>query len=47
MALNWIPLATTTILLEPVSAAVGMSKVVETIVLPVAMPIVLWSCVRA
>jgi hypothetical protein len=45
--LDGIPLATTTILLAPVSAVVGTSKVVETIAFPVAIPIVLWSCVRA
>jgi alkanesulfonate monooxygenase SsuD/methylene tetrahydromethanopterin reductase-like flavin-dependent oxidoreductase (luciferase family) len=45
--LDGIPLATTTILLAPVSAVTGTSKVVETIAVPVAIPIVLWSCVRA
>lgn len=38
-----IPLAMTTSAVTPVSAAAGTSKVVDTVVLPVAMPMVLWS----
>ena len=41
LALEAIPLATTEILLVPASAASGTSKVVVTIVLPVAMPMLL------
>ena len=42
-----IPLAITTSVLAPVSMPDGTSKLVETGVLPVATPIVLWSWVRA
>ena len=45
--LDAIPLATTSILLAPVSAVAGTSNMVETLALPVATAIVLWSCVRA
>ena len=41
------PLATTTSVLAPVSVLDDTSKCVETCALPVATPIVLWSCVRA
>ncbi len=42
-----IPLATTYKVLVPVSAVEGTSKLVDTIVPPVAMPMVLWPCVLA
>ena len=42
-----IPLAMTSILVDPVSMLAGISIVVDTIVLPVAIPMVLWSYVRA
>jgi hypothetical protein len=38
-----MPLATTASVLAPVSAPVGTSKLVETVALPVATPIELWS----
>ena len=49
MLAGWegIPFATTSSLLAPVSMPEGTSKLVETDALPVATPIVLWSCVRA
>jgi hypothetical protein len=42
-----MPLATTDSLLAPVSMSTGTSNFVDTIALPVATPIELWSCVRA
>ena len=42
-----IPFAITTSVLAPVSAFDGTSKFVETVLFPVATPIVLWSCVLA
>ena len=42
-----MPLATTTRLLAPVSAVFGTSKLVDTIFVPVATPMVLGLCVRA
>lgn len=42
-----IPFATTSSWLAPFSMPEGTSKFVETVVFPVATPIVLWSCVRA
>ena len=42
-----MPLATTTSELSPASALVGTSNEVETTLVPVATPIVLWPCVRA
>ena len=47
LALEGIPLATTTIALAPVSIVVGTTKVAETTVLPVAIPMVLKFDVRA
>jgi len=47
LGLEPIPFATTSILLAPVSALAGISTMVDTIVLPVAMAIVLWPWVRA
>ena len=41
-----IPFAITTSVLAPVSAFDGTSKFVETVLFPVATPIVLWSWVR-
>jgi hypothetical protein len=46
-AADGIPFAITTSVLAPVSAPLGTSKFVETVALPVATPIVLWSWVRA
>lgn len=40
--LDAIPLATTTSELAPVSALIGTSNEVETTLLPVATPMVLW-----
>jgi hypothetical protein len=45
-ACDAIPFATTTSLPEPDAMPLGTSKFVETVALPVATPIVLWSCVR-
>ena len=45
--LDGIPFAITTNVLAPVSMPEGTSKFVDTVLLPVATPIVLWSCVRA
>ena len=45
--LDAIPLATTSIVLAPVSAAAGTSNMVETLAAPVATAMVLWPCVRA
>jgi hypothetical protein len=42
-----MPLSTTASELAPVSAVAGTSNNVETIVLPVATPMLLRSCVRA
>jgi len=46
-ACEGIPFATTSSFPAPVSMPDGTSKLVETVVLPVATPIVLWSWVRA
>ena len=45
--LEGMPLATTSSELAPVSIPAGTSKLVETVVLRVATPMVLWSCVFA
>jgi hypothetical protein len=42
-----MPFATTSNVLAPVSIAVGTSKFVETVAVPVATPMVLWSWVLA
>ena len=47
LALEGIPLATTTSALGPVSIVVGTTKVAETTALPVAIPMVLKFDVRA
>jgi hypothetical protein len=46
-AFDGIPFATTTSELAPVSIVAGTSKLVETMALPVATAMVLWSCVLA
>ena len=46
-ALEGMPFATTTTELAPVSIPLGTSKLVETVALPVATLMVLWSCVFA
>jgi hypothetical protein len=46
-AFDGIPFATTSRVLAPLSIFAGTSKLVETIALPVATAIVLWSCVLA
>ena len=43
LACEEMPFATTSILLVPVSALAGISTMVDTVALPVAMAIVLWS----
>jgi hypothetical protein len=46
-AVDGIPFATTTSELAPVSIPEGTSKLVDTVALPVATPMVLWSWVLA